>query len=186
MYDLPNPHLKTGLQSKIFYYLAPVIFSDKPAITIQLSVNEHQCAQFRDGQMKELLELYNIRYFEFRTNSEHGLMLLYQPDRLIQTLIKKENRLFLASFGYSPNCNLIKDLQFLKSRLCAPFPHEIGLFLGIPVQDVIGFMINHGKNYLFSGYWKVYSEPESAKLKFKEFSQAKEIALNLITKFVIK
>ncbi len=32
------------------------------------------------------------------------------------------------------------------------FPHEMGLLLGYPVEDVVGFMENNGKNYLYSGY----------------------------------
>ena len=37
------------------------------------------------------------------------------------------------------------------------FPHEMGLLLGYPVEDVTGFMVHGGKNSLYSGYWKVYA-----------------------------
>ena len=36
------------------------------------------------------------------------------------------------------------------------FPHEMGLLLGYPIEDVVGFMEHSGKEYLYSGYWKVY------------------------------
>lgn len=36
------------------------------------------------------------------------------------------------------------------------FPHEMGILLGYPVEDVEGFIINNGKNELYTGYWKVY------------------------------
>ena len=32
------------------------------------------------------------------------------------------------------------------------FPHEIGLLLGYPVEDVLGFIRHQGKNYLYTGY----------------------------------
>ena len=32
------------------------------------------------------------------------------------------------------------------------FPHEIGLLLGYPVEDVLGFIRYQGKNYLYTGY----------------------------------
>ena len=35
------------------------------------------------------------------------------------------------------------------------FPHEIGVFLGYPVEDVEGYMQNDGKNFLLVGYWKM-------------------------------
>ena len=38
------------------------------------------------------------------------------------------------------------------------FPHEIGVFLGYPLDDVKGFIKNEGKKYLMIGYWKVYSD----------------------------
>ena len=56
----------------------------------------------------------------------------------------------------------------------APFPHEMGLLLGYPLEDVEGFVKNQGKNYLYAGYWKVYEKlPEKVKL-FKHYERAKE------------
>lgn len=41
-------------------------------------------------------------------------------------------------------------LERLSGRISASedFPHEIGLFLGYPVDDVTGFIQNKGRNYL--------------------------------------
>ena len=36
------------------------------------------------------------------------------------------------------------------------FPHEMGVLLGYPAEDVRGFIENKGKNFLYTGYWKVY------------------------------
>lgn len=47
--------------------------------------------------------------------------------------------------------------QYLKEKKV--FPHEMGLLLGYPPEDVKGFIHNQGKNYLYSGYWKVYDRP---------------------------
>lgn len=41
------------------------------------------------------------------------------------------------------------------------FPHEIGIFLGYPLDDVIGF-IEH-KPYYLVGDWKVYQNVNEAK-----------------------
>ena len=46
------------------------------------------------------------------------------------------------------------------------FPHEIGVLLGYPAEDVKGFVVNEGKNYLYSGYWKVYGDLSEAKQLF--------------------
>ena len=36
------------------------------------------------------------------------------------------------------------------------FPHEMGLLLGYPIEDVRGFIEHNGCGCLYSGYWKVY------------------------------
>lgn len=46
------------------------------------------------------------------------------------------------------------------------FPHEIGFFLGYPHEDVIGFIENHGQNYLEVGPWKVYANQSQARRTF--------------------
>ena len=55
------------------------------------------------------------------------------------------------------------------------FPHEIGVLLGYPAEDVKGFVVNEGKNYLYSGYWKVYGDLSEAKQLFYKFDRAKEL-----------
>lgn len=41
----------------------------------------------------------------------------------------------------------------------AEFPHEIGVFLGYPLRDVVGFIENRGRNFTCCGFWKSYSDP---------------------------
>ena len=55
------------------------------------------------------------------------------------------------------------------------FPHEIGLFLGYPLGDVMGFIENAGRNSKCSGCWKVYcNECEAIKL-FARFDKCREV-----------
>ena len=58
------------------------------------------------------------------------------------------------------------------------FPHEIGVFLGYPPEDVKGFIENEGQKYLMIGYWKVYSDLARARMIFKEYDRAKDCAVN--------
>ena len=59
----------------------------------------------------------------------------------------------------------------LKERLrtSACFPHEIGLFLGYPLPDVIGFIRNRGRNCKCCGFWKVYSNEWETRQLFEKF-----------------
>ena len=46
------------------------------------------------------------------------------------------------------------------------FPHEIGLFLGYPAEDVSGFIRHGARCAKCVGTWKVYGDEESARKKF--------------------
>ena len=57
----------------------------------------------------------------------------------------------------------------------AEFPHEMGLLLGYPVEDVEGFIENKGHNYLYAGYWKVYGHVEEKKALFNRYEEARKV-----------
>ena len=62
------------------------------------------------------------------------------------------------------------------NRVCrSEFPHEIGFFLGYPYEDVIGFIKNHGQNYLEVGPWKVYANQNQARRTFARFRRCARI-----------
>ncbi len=45
------------------------------------------------------------------------------------------------------------------------FPHEIGLFLGYPPEDVCGYIRNKGKCQKCTGHWQVYGDENFALAK---------------------
>ena len=53
-------------------------------------------------------------------------------------------------------------------------------FLGYPVEDVRGFIEHQGRDYLCTGYWKVYENLEQKQQLFQRFEYAKE---NLVLLF---
>ena len=69
----------------------------------------------------------------------------------------------------------ILSTRYQKHMLKAgEFPHEMGLFLGYPMEDVEGFIENNGKNFLCTGYWKVYKNKQEKTALFQQYEQAKE------------
>ncbi len=60
------------------------------------------------------------------------------------------------------------------------FPHEMGLFLGYPPEDVQGFMADKGKNSLCTGYWKVYQNVQEKLGLFQKYDLAREKLLRLM------
>ena len=80
------------------------------------------------------------------------LVYVYRPGMLAGILREKDTADFLHTLGYSP-CNLDGCFRMLSERIrCGEdFPHEIGIFLAYPLEDVIGFIKNHGGNYCCLG-----------------------------------
>jgi hypothetical protein len=61
------------------------------------------------------------------------------------------------------------------------FPHEMGLLLGYPTEDVKGFITHQGYNCLCGGYWKVYANKERKLKIFERFENAKESLIQLLS-----
>ena len=60
------------------------------------------------------------------------------------------------------------------------FPHEIGIFLEYPLMDVKGFLEHNGADYIYSGYWKVYTDEYNAVRKFREYDLVREFAIRAV------
>ena len=104
------------------------------------------------------------------------LVYIYRPAELERVLSDGSVRTFLESCGYSEFTveHAIAQLEFHMPP-CGEFPHEIGIFLGYPLSDVLGFILNGGKNCLCCGYWKVYSDQCAARQSFARFKKCKEV-----------
>lgn len=113
--------------------------------------------------------------------SERALLYVYQKELLEMWLADERVLDFLEEYGYDRDLTTEQRLDILEQRIsCTEFPHEIGIFLGYPVDDVIGFIENGGANYLFCGFWKVYSEPQKAKTEFEKYVYCRNYLCNRV------
>lgn len=116
------------------------------------------------------LNLKGIRVIVLKYMKERVLLYIYRPGALMNDLTGPEASELLSECGYEGCgedaciCTLIRRL-----RENSEFPHEIGLFLGYPTEDVRGFMEHHGADYKYSGLWKVYGNVDECRRKFKAF-----------------
>ncbi len=83
------------------------------------------------------------------TCQNRTLVLLYNETLLERQLSGEEQKAILQKYGYPETLSLESKLNRLAERIRheSQFPHEIGIFLGYPTEDVIGFMENKGENY---------------------------------------
>ena len=62
------------------------------------------------------------------------------------------------------------------------FPHEIGVFLDYPLEDVVGYIENRGDRALCSGCWKAYSNADEARRRFALYRKCREVYLRCYRK----
>lgn len=98
-----------------------------------------------------------------------GLIYLYRPQRLEADLQDERAAKLLAACGYSAGrpeyC--LRQLA-LRMKENESFPHEIGLFLSYPPEDVDGFIHRHAEAK-YCGAWKVYGDVPSAIATFERY-----------------
>lgn len=126
-----------------------------------------------------------IYYYVLYVTEEKAVVFLCRPERLTVYLGKKQVREFLADREY-PVCRLEDILRTLRQRYQdyyrgnREFPHELGLILGYPIEDVKGFIRHKGKDPLYAGYWKVYSDAPAKRELFGMYELAREMLAELL------
>ncbi len=173
--------LKTALDEEtrisllLAIHCAPILSGSKAANIMTVTGREF----FRIGY---LLQGTDISYRFLKTKGDKGVLYLYRERELVTYLHAEEVRDFLKEYGYMSD-NLDDMLERLSNRICfyssgnAAFPHEIGIFLEYPLMDVKGFLENDGKNFIYSGYWKVYHDVQRTIQKFRQYDEERERAV---------
>ena len=100
-----------------------------------------------------------------------ALLYLSRPSYLSRDFSQAEAASLLRQYGYAAE-DSEQCLERLGERLRAggDFPHEIGLFLGYPAEDVRGF-IEEKDAFKCVGTWKVYGDAEAAQKRFTQFEK---------------
>lgn len=114
------------------------------------------------GRINRLLIPRGLRLVLLRLTERSALLYLFRPSDLEKDLENCTAEELLRCAGYpcadcrACLCHLLKRFQSGEG-----FPHEIGLFLSYPPEDVKGFLTNRD-NCKAICLWKVYSDKDRA------------------------
>lgn len=125
--------------------------------------------------LNRILVPKGLRLIPLRFHKGKVLVYLYRPDQLENDLTDCTAAHLLRQCGYSlknGNCCIVELIDRLNSD--NSFPHEIGLFLGYPPEDVDGFMNKSSSAFKYSGLWKVYGDVDKAKRTFETYRRCSE------------
>ncbi len=138
--------------------------------TSQTDLTEELC------RLNKKLVPKGIRVLPLRVLRGRALIYVYRPHSLECDLADQCARALLLKYGYTPEnpdgC-VVHLIHRLRSE--EEFPHEIGLFLSYPPEDVLGFIQNGACNHKCVGCWKVYGDETAAKHRFKQYDVCSKI-----------
>lgn len=163
-------------EDMVILHCSPTLAGIKTAN--MFSVPEEDPIVFRDTivRLNRLLVPRGLRMIPLGKKAGKVLLYLYRPDRLGSDLADEHAMQILSERNYPvEDCHgcILKLIKQLEQE--EDFPHEIGLFLGYPPEDVKGFIDNQAKNEKFVGFWKVYGDVEQAKNKFEQYRKCTQV-----------
>lgn len=113
-----------------------------------------------------------IRVLPLSYKTGKALIYIYRPSMLKSDLLNSTACSLLHSIGYDTENPEICIKKLMKRlSLEEGFPHEVGLFIGYPPEDVYGFIANNAKECKCVGCWKVYGDAEKAQKTFEKYKK---------------
>ena len=177
-------------EDQVVRHCAPTLAGLKTGNIFNASYTSDEELNASLAALNETLEDRGLRVVCLRAGGGRALIYVYRPQQLQRDLNRTEARSLLQGFGYvlknpesctDPDSLVNTDLciAYLAQRICLTdtFPHEIGLFLGYPPEDVEGFICHKGMNCKICGYWKVYGDAEAARKRFDQFTKCTGVYL---------
>ena len=165
-------------ESILAYFCSPVLMASKVSNLVSVSKEEIP-------NVMDLVVSYNRKFAEHDLKilpvcecGNRVLLFVYRQALLSEYLRREEVSSMLEDYGYYSHKTLNYYVSILSMRMKkGNFPHEIGLFLGYPVEDVKGFVEKGGRDYKYNGYWKVYGDCSLAIRKFNSYDRQRTYVL---------
>lgn len=145
--------------------------------------NLFSCSYASKSETEKAINRFNkifipkgVKLIPLKYGKDRVLVYVYRPTMLAKDLSDEYASLLLKSQGYHSldTGSCISRLR-LRVNSLSEFPHEIGLFLGYPPEDVHGFILHKGNCCKLSGCWKVYGNEEKAVKEFAKYKKCSDI-----------
>lgn len=139
--------------------LGPIILGSKPAEILNLSSKD----KFKDSKLNDIKSFFSNcskLSYEIINMPDGGIRLVFINKSALSNVLNNKKCLnFLKFIGYPANYTLDGYIDLLIDKLhTKDFPHEIGIFLGYPLKDVVGFMGYGNYKFCKTRYWRVYGD----------------------------
>lgn len=161
---------------------APALCGIKPACLFSMDGTSYESGAEKLRSWTTDFSSRNVHLVPLRMDGGRFLLFVYDRILLERLCGVPRNAAYLAAKGYPTGRGFGAVLSELLRRLSSggAFPHEVGLFLGYPLEDVVGFETCGAERFKFSGFWKVYGDRASAIRKMGEYRACTEACMRLL------
>lgn len=164
------------LEKQIVKHCAPTLARLKTASLFQFKFSDNAILKESIDEINSLLNKRDVYVEAMLCKNNTALLYTYRKNQLLADFKNQKTKKILARYGYNTN-DVDTNISILKTKLqhSSCFPHEIGLFLGYPPDDVQGFIENKGNNCKYCGFWKVYCNEEETCCLFAKLKKSIDI-----------
>ena len=167
-------------KKKLLGRIGATIVGVKPAEFLTISDDEIEWEEF-----KNIVNTFNkIKLIEINKRNQKRKALFYHVSCLDKVLQKKYHQKFLKKLGYPREYCLQSYINHLEKKIYEDesLPQEIGLFLGYPLKDVMGFMDCCPFRLVEVKGWRIYGSRELSIKVYCKFRRARERFLNYLNR----
>lgn len=159
-------------EQMLIWHCAPTLAGLKAGSLFSCSFQHKEEVLRAVRHLNQKLQSKGLRVLPLRYLQNRALIYVYRPTELAAELSSEDAQQLLAEAGYQTNSAEQSILELIRRiKVQEDFPHEIGLFLSYPPEDVRGFIENSGRACKFVGCWKVYGDAEHAQKTFARYKQ---------------
>lgn len=166
---------------RILEMLGAVILGSKPAEIINVPGSKED-KKIKLSQIEAFFSNCSRITYRIITTHDGGKRVLFINEKSMEkVLVNKRCINFLKFVGYPADYQLNDYMDELVFRLQSEeFPHEIGVFLGYPLKDVLGFMGYGNKELVEVRNWRIYGDKEISYEVYNNFMRDKAIMKEMI------
>ena len=165
------------LVNRIVRCTAATIAGRKPATLMNISNDINGLLNAWDRYRTDIFSISEIDYYELKRTDKNAIVLFFNQNKLDELLRNESVNKFLSECGYEFD-SIDYVLDMLRRRYATVgCPPEIGVFLGIPLKDVKGFMGLNSLRNTKCGMWQIYGDPAASEERMNEYRSARNIVI---------
>lgn len=166
----------------IINYCAPVLCKIKSASLFSIKLDDYKRNCKKITSWINFFSAVGICFSVIYKQNKRILLFVYDKELLRKKCFEKQNAVYLKQKKFPLEKGVDAVLREMVYRLTnySSFPHEIGVFLDYPLEDVVKFEKLEGTGSKYSGYWKVYGNVDAAQKQMEMYKACSKYCVKLV------